>query len=72
LNALASELAPEERRGEYMGVYQMAFSASFLIGPALGVFVLERAGATALWGGCFVVALLSGALLARVRIPARP
>lgn len=71
LNALASELAPGERRGEYMGLYSMAFSASFLIGPALGVFVLERAGATALWGGCFAVALLSGALLARVRVPVR-
>jgi MFS family permease len=72
LNALASDLAPEERRGEYMGIYQMAFSASFLIGPALGVFVLERAGAMTLWAGCFVVALLSGVLLAKVRIPERP
>ena len=71
MNALASELAVPERRGEYMGLYQMAFSASFLIGPALGVLVLERAGPSALWAGCFVVALASGALLSRVRIPTR-
>jgi MFS family permease len=71
LNALAAELAPDSRRGEYMGLFQMAFSASFLAGPALGVFVLERFGPAALWGGCFVVALFSGALLARVqtRVP---
>ena len=66
MNALATELAPPARRGEYMGLFQMAFSASFLAGPALGVFVLERFGPGALWGGCFVVALLSGVLLARV------
>lgn len=69
MNALAVELAPAERRGEYMGLYQMAFSLAFVAGPALGVFVLERLGPTALWGGCFVVALLSGAILARVRSP---
>jgi MFS family permease len=71
LNALAAELAPPARRGEYMGLFQMAFSVSFLAGPALGVFVLERFGPGALWGGCLVVALFSGALLARVqaRVP---
>ena len=69
LNALATELAPPARRGEYMGLFQMAFSASFLAGPALGVFVLERFGPAALWGGCFGVAIFSGALLARVRTP---
>ncbi len=67
LNAVAAELAPDSRRGEYMGLFQMAFSASFLAGPALGVLVLERFGPAALWGGCFVVALFSGALLAQVR-----
>lgn len=66
LNALATELAPPPQRGEYMGLFQMAFSASFLVGPALGVFVLERFGPAALWGGCFAVALLSGVMLARV------
>jgi MFS family permease len=69
LNAVAAELAPDSRRGEYMGLFQMAFSASFLAGPALGVLVLERFGPSALWGGCLVVALLSGVLLARVRTP---
>jgi MFS family permease len=66
LNALAVELAPDSRRGEYMGLFQMTFSASFLVGPALGVFVLEKSGSGALWGGCFAVALISGVLLARV------
>jgi MFS family permease len=74
LNAVAAELAPDSRRGEYMGLFQMAFSASFLAGPALGVLVLERFGPAALWGGCFVVALFSGVLLARVgtEVPETP
>lgn len=67
LNALAVELAPPQRRGEYMGLYQMAFSLAFVVAPALGVLVLERLGPTALWGGCFVAALGSGAILARIR-----
>jgi MFS family permease len=66
LNALATELAPPARRGEYMGLFQMAFSLSFIVGPGLGVLALERFGPTVLWGGCLVIALLSGALLARV------
>lgn len=65
LNALATELAPASRRGEYMGLFQMAFSAAFLIGPALGVLVLERFGPAALWGGCLALAIAAGALLAR-------
>jgi MFS family permease len=74
LNAVAAELAPASRRGEYMGLFQMAFSASFLAGPALGVLVLERLGPAALWGGCLAVALISGVLLARVgtKIPETP
>jgi MFS family permease len=66
LNAVASDLAPAARRGEYMGLFQVAFSGAFLVGPGAGIFVLERLGPAALWGGCFAVALLSGVLLARV------
>jgi MFS family permease len=66
LNALATELAPAARRGEYMGLFQMAFSLSFIVGPGLGVLALERFGPTVLWGACLAVALLSGVLLARV------
>jgi MFS family permease len=66
LNALATELAPPSRRGEYMGLFQMSFSLAFLVGPALGVFVLEKSGPAALWVGCFFAATLAGVLLARV------
>ena len=66
VNAMAAELALPLRRGEYMGLFQMAFSLAFVAGPGLGVLMLERFGPIALWAGCLVVALLSGALLARV------
>jgi MFS family permease len=74
LNAMATELAPPARRGEYMGLFQMAFSLAFIAGPGLGVIALERLGPTVLWGGCLVVALISGVLLARVgtKVPETP
>ena len=66
LNAVAADLAPPARRGEYMGLFQVAFSGAFLIGPGAGIFVLERLGPAVLWGGCFAVALVSGVLLSRI------
>ena len=37
-----AEIAPEERRGEYMGYYTMAWGIAFSFGPGLGTLVLDR------------------------------
>jgi len=39
--AYTSEIAPSNRRGEYMGYYQMTFSFAFSAGPWLGTVVYE-------------------------------
>ena len=65
LNAAVADLAPEARRGEYMGLYMMAFNLAFAIGPWAGTVVLERWGGPTLWTGAFLAALLSAILLSR-------
>jgi MFS family permease len=69
LNAAVADLAPEARRGEYMGLYMMSFNLAFAIGPWAGTAVLERWGGSVLWGGAFLTALLSAILLARAEAP---
>jgi predicted MFS family arabinose efflux permease len=57
--AFASDLAPADRRGAYMGVYSSMWSVAFAVGPWLGTVALERTGARALWTGCFALGALS-------------
>lgn len=65
LTAEATAIAPESRRGEYLGLYHVAFGVAAMIGPALGTMVLQRHGSKPLWIGAFAVALLAAAILAR-------
>ncbi|HET8900931.1 MAG TPA: MFS transporter [Holophagaceae bacterium] len=44
-----AHLAPPERRGEYMGLFSMAVSVAFTIGPWFGLLLLGRYGPTTLW-----------------------
>lgn len=55
----SSVISPEEKRGEYMGYYQMVFSFGFMFGPWLGAVVLDKLNSTILWGGAFVLASIS-------------
>jgi MFS family permease len=58
-----SEIAPANRRGEYMGYYQMTFSFAFSAGPWLGTFVYENYGSVILWSGALVFGLITTALM---------
>jgi MFS family permease len=62
MSAFAADIAPAERRGAYMGLYQSMWSVAFAVGPWLGTVALERAGARVLWTGCFALGALSAAL----------
>lgn len=53
-----------------MGLYAMAWGASFTVGPGLGKLVYEHAGGSAVWIGCFAFAAL--AVLVLSRLPALP
>jgi MFS family permease len=58
-SAYAAEIAPPERRGEYMGLYTMSFNVAFAVGPWLGASVLGKWGATTMWGAAFVSGCIS-------------
>ncbi|MFZ1519074.1 MAG: MFS transporter [Ignavibacteriaceae bacterium] len=61
--AYTSEIAPTDRRGEYMGYYQMTFSFAFSAGPWLGTVVYENYGSVILWSGALVFGLITAALM---------
>jgi MFS family permease len=58
--ALVADLAPVRLRGRYMAVSTISWDIGFIIGPAVGGFVLA-AEPLALWPAAAVVCLLAGA-----------
>lgn len=67
LAAYVTDIAPRTRRGEYMGLTQMAMSLAFAIGPWAGTAVLDRFGSAVLWGGSFALGLVGTAMMLRIR-----
>jgi MFS family permease len=65
-SAYAAEIAPPERRGEYMGLYTMSFNVGFSIGPLLGASLLGRWGPTVVWGAAFVSGSISAVMMSRI------
>ena len=66
LAAYVAEVAPEERRGAWLGLYTMSFNVALFVGPAFGTLLLEHFGGRVLWGTMFALGLLSALLFARV------
>lgn len=64
--AYVAEIADPQRRGAYLGMFQMTFSLSFAVGPWIGTQVYEHFGSRMLWLGALLCGLLSTAMLARV------
>lgn len=60
--SMAADLAPPAMRGRYMGVFSLCHAVGLTCGVPLGGLVLERHGALALWGGCFVCATAAAVL----------
>ena len=67
LSAAVADFAPAHLMGAYMGLYQVAFSLAFLVGPWGGIVLLDRVGAAAPWIASFALALLSALLFSRMR-----
>ena len=57
--ALVADLAPPRLRGRYMAVSTISWDIGFIIGPAVGGFVLA-AEPLALWPAAAAVCLLAG------------
>jgi MFS family permease len=70
MSACAADLAPDGRRGEYMGLYQVGFAIAFLLGPWAGTALLDLSGPRVLWGLAFALAALSSAVFSRLRLGA--
>lgn len=60
-------ISPKERRGEYMGLYQVTFNLSFSLGPFLGTLTLEKYGPYVLWIGTFAASMLSVIMLFKLK-----
>lgn len=61
IDALVARLAPADLRGRYQGVLSFIFGLGLAAAPPLGGLVLERFGATALFGASLVTCLLVAA-----------
>jgi predicted MFS family arabinose efflux permease len=64
--AYATDIAPASRRGEYMGMTQMAMSLAFAIGPWAGTAVLGAFGGKTLWLGALGIGLVSTVMMLRM------
>ena len=61
-SATNAELSPAHLRGRYQGVFSLSWSIASFVAPILGAAVLQYAGSTVLWLGCFVVGLVVAGL----------
>ena len=65
MSNFVADMAPPDRRGEYMGWYTMSWGVAFSFGPSLGTVVLDAFGPHVVWPATFLSALLGGLLMAR-------
>jgi MFS family permease len=59
--AIIADIAPEAKQGRYQATHGLAISVPLLIAPAAGGFIYQRAGPSAFWISCTVLAI-AGAL----------
>jgi MFS family permease len=72
---IIADLAPVELRGLYQGIFGSMWGLSLFVGPAIGGWVYQYAGATTLWTASFVIGCvlavcylaMSGAALRRLK-----
>lgn len=64
--SLAAAISPENRKGEYMGYYNMMFSLVFTIAPLGGTIIYEIYGAQILWVIAFFTAGLTSILMIKL------
>ncbi len=57
--AMVTEIAPTSHRARYQGVFYTAWGSLRFVGASLGGILLNQVGASALWGTCFVLALMA-------------
>jgi len=66
------DIAPENRRGAYMGAYSMSLSIAFTIGMWMGTQLLGVFGPLTVWSVMFVLGALAASLMAYAAPRAHP
>ncbi len=59
-NSVVAQRAGRGQVGRYMGIYTLAYSAAFVVGPVAGTAVYEHLGPDALWFGVGGIGVLLG------------
>ena len=67
LAAYVADVAPEDRRGAYMGAFSLAGWMAIIPAPLVGTWLLERFGGGALWTAALGVGLMAALVLGRLR-----
>jgi len=62
LPPIVTELAPENMRARYMGVFGMCFSGGNMIGAPLGGLVLSTFGGVVLWPSCTALSIAAAVI----------
>jgi MFS family permease len=62
-----AELSPQEKRGEYMGWFQMVFSGCLTVAPWLGTTIFEIYGSVTLWTWTFIAGFTSTVMFLKFR-----
>lgn len=66
-SAYMSEIAPENRKGEYMGAYQTTFNLAYAFGPWFGTAVMSRFGSSTLWISTFALGSIAFILMLKIK-----
>ncbi|WP_051253755.1 MFS transporter [Paenibacillus alginolyticus] len=67
--AIAIELVPERRKGEGIGYFSLFMSLAMVVGPFLGLTIMQTHNNSLLFGVCIVFALLAFLFGVTIRIP---
>lgn len=64
--SIVTDMAPEDLRGSYLGLFTMCYASALMIGAPIGGAVLARFGPTFLWIGTCLVAMSAVAVYALI------
>ena len=62
-SAFVAEVAPPEKRGQYMGAYSLAFNLAFAVAPWAGTATFAEFGAKVLWISVYAIGAVAAAMM---------
>lgn len=71
-SSLVADMAPEGKRGSYLGAYRLLVVLSVLFGPPAALSLVERSGFQACFIGCALIGFAALLMLCMVKAPPLP